>query len=34
MIVALALRLADLLKDRASVVTPTGREAGAASTGD
>ena len=34
MIVALALRLADLLKDRASVVTQTGREVGAANPGD
>jgi len=33
MIVALALRLADLLKDRASVVTATGREAAAANPG-
>jgi choline dehydrogenase-like flavoprotein len=34
MIVALALRLADLLKDRASVVTQTGREVGTANPGE
>jgi choline dehydrogenase-like flavoprotein len=34
MIVALALRLADLLKDRAAVVTRTGLEVGAGNPGD